>query len=171
MQGAFLMQLNTYVNWAMFLSWSFLMQRKKVNANDRKRNYLETDWYFTGKTGNRRIKCWWTLFGMGWLVNVAGYRRENKNKFRKTEFFSGLYFSCDCIISSGDGNSQQSEADNSSIKAGDKVRVLVNATYDGGSFIMYYDTYDVLEVNGDRAVIGIGDTVTCAINTCNIERV
>ena len=82
-----------------------------------------------------------------------------------------LYFSCDCIISSGDGNSQQSEADNSSIKAGDKVRVLVNATYDGGSFIMYYDTYDVLEVNGDRAVIGIGDTVTCAINTCNIERV
>ena len=71
----------------------------------------------------------------------------------------------------GDGNSQQSEADNSSIKAGDKVRVLVNATYDGGSFIMYYDTYDVLEVNGDRAVIGIGDTVTCAINTCNIERV
>ena len=40
---AFLMQLNTYVNWAMFLSWSFLMQRKKVNANDRKRNYLETD--------------------------------------------------------------------------------------------------------------------------------
>lgn len=76
-----------------------------------------------------------------------------------------------CIISSGDGNSQQSEADNSSIKVGDKVRVLVNATYDGGSFIMYYDTYDVLEVNGDRAVIGIGDTVTCAINTCNIERV
>lgn len=49
--------------------------------------------------------------------------------------------------------------------------MLVNATYDGGSFIMYYDTYDVLEVNGDRAVIGIGDTVTCAINTCNIERV
>lgn len=43
MQGAFLMQLNTYVNWAMFLSWSFLMQRKKVNANDRKRNYLGTD--------------------------------------------------------------------------------------------------------------------------------
>ena len=49
--------------------------------------------------------------------------------------------------------------------------MLVNATYDGGSFIMYYDTYDVLEVNGDRAVIGIGDTVPCAINTCNIERV
>nr|DAZ16645.1 MAG TPA: hypothetical protein [Caudoviricetes sp.] len=85
-----------------------------------------------------------------------------------------------CINSSDNGN-QPSESD-TSINVGDKVRVLVNATYDGGSFVMYYDTYDVIEVKGDRVVIGIvkdwnddgsiGDyDVTCAINICNIERV
>ena len=36
---------------------------------------------------------------------------------------------------------------------------------------MYYDEYDVIEVRGDRAVIGIDGTVTCAINVSNIERV
>lgn len=47
---------------------------------------------------------------------------------------------------------------------------------------MYYDTYDVIEVKGDRVVIGIVKDcnddgsiedydVTCAINICNIERV
>lgn len=47
---------------------------------------------------------------------------------------------------------------------------------------MYYDEYDVIEVKGDRVVIGIVKDlnddgsiadydVTCAINICNIERV
>lgn len=74
-----------------------------------------------------------------------------------------------CIISSDNSNGEG--CDNTDINVGDKVRVLVNATYDGGSFAMYYDEYDVLEVKGDRVVIGIGDIVTCAINICNIERV
>lgn len=84
-----------------------------------------------------------------------------------------------CIVSD-DG--EKVENNGSDIKAGDKVRVLVNATYDGGSFVMYYDTYDVIEVKGDRVVIGIvkdwnddgsiGDyDVTCAINICNVERI
>lgn len=74
-----------------------------------------------------------------------------------------------CIISSDNSNGEG--CDNTDINVGDKVRVLVNATYDGGSFAIYYDEYDVLEVKGDRVVIGIGDIVTCAINICNIERV
>lgn len=85
----------------------------------------------------------------------------------------------DGCINSSSNNNQTSDT---SINVGDKVRVLVNATYDGGSFVMYYDTYDVIEVKGDRVVIGIvkdwnddgsiGDyDVTCAINICNIERV
>lgn len=74
-----------------------------------------------------------------------------------------------CIISSDNSNGEG--CDNTDINVGDKVRVLVNATYDGGSFAMYYDEYDVLEVKGDRVVIGTGDVVTCAINICNIERV
>ena len=53
---------------------------------------------------------------------------------------------------------------------GDKVKVIKNITYTGKHFKTYYKTYDVLEVEGDRAVIGIGNTVTCAINVCNITK-
>lgn len=57
------------------------------------------------------------------------------------------------------------------IKAGDKVRVLKNVTYTGGSFKLYYDKYDVISISGDRVVIGIGKTVTCAIHKDNIALV
>lgn len=64
-----------------------------------------------------------------------------------------------------------SKEKSTSINVGDKVKVLNNVTYTGDSFGVYYDEYDVIEVNGDRAVIGIDGTVTCAINVSNIERV
>ena len=64
-----------------------------------------------------------------------------------------------------------SKKESASINEGDKVRVLNNVTYTGDSFSVYYDEYDVIEVRGDRAVIGIDGTVTCAINISNIERV
>ena len=53
-------------------------------------------------------------------------------------------------------------------KVGDKVKVLRNVTYTGGSFKLYYDKYDLISISGDRVVIGIGKTVTCAINKINI---
>lgn len=56
-------------------------------------------------------------------------------------------------------------------EAGCKVRVLKAVTYTGKPFKTWYDVYDVLEVNGARAVIGIGKTVTAAVNINNIERV
>lgn len=56
------------------------------------------------------------------------------------------------------------------INVGDKVKVINAIQYNGEPFVLYYDTYDVLEINGDRVVIGIGDTVTCAINLNNIEK-
>ena len=68
----------------------------------------------------------------------------------------------------GESNTPSASED---ISVGDKVRVLNNETYTGGSFRTYYDEYDVIEVKGDRVVIGIGNVVTCAINKCNIERV
>lgn len=55
------------------------------------------------------------------------------------------------------------------IKASDKVKVLNAVTYTGQKFKTYYDEYDVIQVNGDRAVIGIGKTVTAAINIKNIQ--
>lgn len=57
------------------------------------------------------------------------------------------------------------------IKAGNKVKVLNAVTYTSQKFKTYYDEYDVIQVNGDRAVIGIGKTVTAAINIKNIQLV
>ena len=81
-----------------------------------------------------------------------------------------------CIVSAGDSSdgesNEESETDISDIKAGDKVRVLLNVDYDTDqAFTLYYDEYDVIQVNGDRAVIGIGNTVTSAIDVRNIERI
>lgn len=80
-----------------------------------------------------------------------------------------------CIISSDNSaNEDNEEVENgeSDIKAGDKVRVLLNVNYDTDqAFTLYYDEYDVIQVNGDRAVIGIGNTVTSAIDVHNIERI
>lgn len=81
-----------------------------------------------------------------------------------------------CIVSVGDSSdcesNEESETDISDIKAGDKVRVLLNVDYDTDrAFNLYYDEYDVIQVNGDRAVIGIGNTVTSAIDVHNIERI
>nr|DAJ06393.1 MAG TPA: Cell wall hydrolase autolysin [Caudoviricetes sp.] len=57
-----------------------------------------------------------------------------------------------------------------SFEKGDKVKVLNAVTYDGKSFKTYYDTYDVIQVNGDRVVIGVGATVTAAVNAVNLRK-
>ena len=57
------------------------------------------------------------------------------------------------------------------IRRGDKVKVLKAQTYNGGTFKTYYDVYDVIQVNGDRVVIGIGKTVTAAVKASNLQKV
>ena len=75
-----------------------------------------------------------------------------------------------CIISSDNSNGEG--CDNTDIKVGDKIRVILNVDYDTDrAFNLYYDEYDVIQINGDRAVIGIGNTVTSAIDVHNIERI
>lgn len=77
----------------------------------------------------------------------------------------------DGSIISADNDDEQEETDEP-IKEGDKVRVLFNVDYDTDrAFNLYYDEYDVIQINGDRAVIGIGNTVTSAIDVHNIERI
>lgn len=56
------------------------------------------------------------------------------------------------------------------IKVGDKVKVLKAVQYNGQPFTVYYEKYDVIEVVRDRVVIGIGKTVTCAINKSNLKK-
>lgn len=57
------------------------------------------------------------------------------------------------------------------LKQGDKVKVLNAVTYTGKIFKTYYDKYDVIQVNGDRVVIGIGRTVTAAVKVSSLEKV
>ena len=57
------------------------------------------------------------------------------------------------------------------IKVGDKVKVTNAVTYDGKKFKTYKDEYDVIEVKGDRVVIGIGKTVTAAVKASNLNKV
>ncbi len=57
------------------------------------------------------------------------------------------------------------------IRKGDKVKVLKAQTYTGGTFKVYYDIFDVIQVNGDRMVIGIGKTVTAAVKASNLQKV
>lgn len=58
-----------------------------------------------------------------------------------------------------------------SFAKGDKAKVLNAVTYDGRSFKTYYDVYDVIEVSGDRVVIGVGSTVTVAVKAANLHKV
>lgn len=66
------------------------------------------------------------------------------------------------------------------LKKGDKVKVI-NTTqvlnlrrgklYGGGTFVVYRDSYDVIQVNGDRVVIGVGNAVTAAVNIKDLKKV
>lgn len=57
------------------------------------------------------------------------------------------------------------------LKKGDRVKVLNAVTYDGKPFRTCYDTYDVIQVSGARVVIGVGATVTAAVNVANLRKV
>lgn len=57
------------------------------------------------------------------------------------------------------------------LKKGDRVKVLNAVTCDGKPFRTYYDTYDVIQVSGARVVIGVGATVTAAVNAANLRKV
>ena len=66
------------------------------------------------------------------------------------------------------------------IKKGDKVKVTRTVQsgsktkgyqYSGGMFTCYYSVYDVIQVKGDRVVIGIGSTVTAAVKSSDLAKV
>ena len=66
-----------------------------------------------------------------------------------------------------------------SIKKGDKVKVIRTVKqgsrtrgyqYSGGMFVCWYSVYDVIQVKGDRVVIGIGSTVTAAVKMSDLAK-
>lgn len=88
---------------------------------------------------------------------------ENLLKTVKSKGFSTAYID--------DGSANSNPAASTPIKVGDKVKVINPVTYTGKSFKVYYATYDVIQLSGDRAVIGQGKTTTCAINVKDIQKV
>lgn len=66
------------------------------------------------------------------------------------------------------------------VKRGDKVKIINTTTskgvtrgkiYGGGTFVIYYDTYDVISVSDKRVVVGIGNAITAAVNIDNIKKI
>ena len=67
-----------------------------------------------------------------------------------------------------------SSSSSSSNKIGDKVKVKYGAKdYNGTGLAssVYSNTYDVIQINGDRVVIGKGSDVTAAVNKSNLYKV
>ena len=63
----------------------------------------------------------------------------------------------------------QEETENAhGFKVGQKVKVINAYDYYGNMFKCWYSKYDVIEVKNDRIVIGIGNTVTAAVNAANL---
>ncbi len=56
-----------------------------------------------------------------------------------------------------------------SIKIGSKVKVIKGIDYYGKKFKLWHSLYDVMSINGDRIVIGVGKDVVCAINSSNLK--
>ena len=57
------------------------------------------------------------------------------------------------------------------IKVGDTVKVTNPISYSTGKkFKLYYKTYKVMELSGNRAVIGVNGTVTAAIDVKNLKK-
>ena len=70
--------------------------------------------------------------------------------------------------------SSTSETTKTTFQKGDRVKVNKGAkTYSGGGLasFVYNNTYDVIEVRGDRIVIGLGSAVTAAMNAKDLKKV
>ena len=93
------------------------------------------------------------------------YGNGEERKQKLGELYSKVQARVNEILLRNNQNKEES------IKVGDKVQVLKAIQYNGQPFKTYYNIYDVIEVKGDRIVIGIGQTVTCAINKNNIRKV
>ena len=85
------------------------------------------------------------------------------------------------VTTSSNGSSGASSSTSSAvIVKGSKVKVTrtfmsgnkkKGYTYTGDIFTCWYEVYDVIQIKGDRVVIGIGSTVTAAVNINDITKV
>ena len=77
------------------------------------------------------------------------------------------------ILNGGKAPAPTPKPVNTEIRKGDKVKVTKAVDYKGTKLnsSVLSNTYDVIEVNGDRVVIGKGRAVTAAMNKANLKKV
>ena len=102
--------------------------------------------------------------GKSGVYTIIGELSINGVKYGKLKSGAG-YVNLDSV------NGTKKTTD-TTIRVGDKVKVLNNVQYNGKTFKVYNSSYTVLEVKGDRVVISSdGKNVTCAINSKNIRKI
>lgn len=127
------------------------------------------------KTG-QEIKKGVIIGIMGTTGNSTGIHLHFGLKENSTSYTTGVYVDPAPYLnglhqlgSSAVTVSNQTSVSAEILKSGNKVKVVCQPdrtapTYDGNKFKCYYDVYDVIQVSGDRIVIGIGNVVTAAVN-------
>jgi hypothetical protein len=103
----------------------------------------------------------WSSGLNGWWVDPLPYLRGEKTIVGATS---------DKTPAAAAAPSLQKRAGETEFKPGDKVRVKSvavgewAATYAGGTFRVWHEIYDVMQVAGDRIVIGVNGAVAAPVN-------
>lgn len=63
------------------------------------------------------------------------------------------------------------EPERNEFAVGDEVVPTADVDYNGTPVTSYHSSYTISEINGDRAVLTVGGSVWCAMNTANIAKV
>ena len=111
--------------------------------------------------------------GDGWVIECAGGRgaiRTPLSGSGSTRWTA--WFECP-FINYGSSTTEKPSSGSSALKAGDRVKVKQGAApWNGGKLAswVYNDTFDLMELKGERAVIGKGGAVTTAINVKNLNK-
>lgn len=100
------------------------------------------------------------------VIEVSG----NRVVFGLNGSITGVVKPSDIVGYSGSSSTSSSSTSSSAIKVGDSVKVVNPVDYNGTRITLYYDRYTVMELRGDRAVIGVNGTVTCAIKVSNLSK-
>lgn len=102
--------------------------------------------------------------------NKWGNGADRKNNLEAEGY---NYTAIQTIINEMYANKNTTTTTATTLKVGDKAKVVKGAKWYGGESIdawVFKDTFDVIEVAGDRIVIGKGKAVTGAINKKNLKK-
>lgn len=105
--------------------------------------------------------------GSFYKVQIGAYKNR-ENAIKALQKAKVLGFSKAYIVEPGQGTGTTPAA--KTIKVGDRVTVIRPVNYDNGERIwLYFPYYTVMELKGDRAVIGVNGIVTSAISVNDIK--